>query len=202
MSIKPRYVSAVLAAGLVAAASALYAQGRTQVVFEREVIRIFVDEANITVKGNYFFKNKYHQPTSQRLFYPFPVDSLHPSPHSVTVHAEGKPVSFRDTGAGVTFSVTAPGSGSVMVTVVYEQKCLDNTGCYILTSTSKWEQPLKEADFEVYVPEHIELTSMAYEAESIQKEKNSVVHTLHKENFLPEKDLCLAWRLKASNHRE
>jgi hypothetical protein len=196
MSVNPKIVSVIIAVGLIAAASALCAQGRTQVVFEREVIMVFLDETRITVKGTYFFKNKHIRPVTQRLFYPFPVDSLHPAPDSVTVHAEGKPVPFRSTGTGVVFSVTAPAAGSVMVTVVYEQDCLDNTGCYILTSTSKWENPLKEAEFDVFVPQHVELTSMTYEADLVRKEKNYTVSTFHKNNFLPKKDLCLEWRLK------
>lgn len=191
-----RYPGIVLSALAVAAAPALWAQGAAPVVFEREVICIYLDEGRMTVQGTYFFRNKRDLPSTQRLFYPFPVDSLHPNPDSVAVRAEGRPVSYRNAGSGVTFSVTAPPSASVMVTVTYRQECVDNTGCYILTSTANWENPLKEADFEVYVPGNIELTSMAYEAEFVQKRKTRVVYTFHKENFLPDKDLCIAWRTK------
>jgi hypothetical protein len=169
---------------------------RGEIVFSREHIKVFVRTAEIRVEGSYAFANPDTTPLQQWLFYPFPVDSLHATVESVEVRSSGKDVPFHPRANGVYFCVSLPERGSVVVDVCYEQKCLDSSGCYILKSTARWNAPLEHASFEVHVPNTIELDWMAYEAETVATANGSTVYRFSRDDFMPEKDLCLRWHVR------
>ncbi len=162
-------------------------------VFEREAIRIFVGADKVQVEGDYVFRNQSPSPQLQGLLYPFPVDSLHPYPSEIQIYYEGETVPFKKMGNGVAFRFEIPAQSKAKITVCYEQACFDNTACYILTSTSAWENPLEAATFEITVPKQIELKWIAYDIEETVEDPEKVIHKFSRKNFMPEKDLCLKW---------
>jgi hypothetical protein len=168
-----------------------------QVRFEREFIRVVVKANGIRVEGTYVFANDSPAPLAAPLFYPLPVDSLHPWPTSIGVYsADGEEVEFsRSRPDGVRFRVELPAGGHGSVRVVYEQPSLDGSACYILTTTSAWHRPLERADFEIVVPAGVEIESMAYEADDVVVRENDRVYILTREQFMPAKDLCMRWRI-------
>lgn len=195
----PGPVTRIIVVIMIASGSTLFAQGGSQVVFEREVIKIFVDTSSVRVDGTYVLKNTASSPRVQRLFYPFPIDSLHIFPSRIAVRQDGDSIAYRITAKGVVFPVNIPANDSATFRVTYEQDCLDNAACYILTSTVVWKEPLKTAQFEVNVPDNIELTWIAYEVQKVKKEKGGLVHAFGQKDFMPDKDLCIRWRVRAGN---
>lgn len=162
--------------------------------FESETIRVYVRPELVRVEGSYTFVNPSPAGRRQALFYPFPTDSLHPMPTDVKVRIGDEVVSFTEMRRGVLFSVPFPPSGPVTVAVAYEQAALDRTACYILTTTSAWEAPLREAHFEVHVPAGLELVTSSYEFDTVEHTEGGRVHRFSRYDFMPEKDLCLEWR--------
>jgi hypothetical protein len=163
-------------------------------VFARESIAVFVDVRFLRVEGVYEFKNESKAPYSQSLFYPFPVDTLHPPPGYVSVRQGDRPIRFRKRRNGVSFPVDLPAGSTATVRVVYEQECYDNTGCYILTSTSAWNRPLEAAEFEITVADGVELEWVAYDVTPAPDRSGARVYRFSRTDFMPEKDLCLRWR--------
>lgn len=187
--------------GLLAALAAQAARAQpevrqAEVRFEREFIRVVVGADGIRVEGTYVFKNDSATPRIAPLFYPFPVDSLHPWPTSISVYSpDGEEVEFSRPGNdGILFRVDLPAAGHGSVRVVYEQPSLDGSACYILTTTSAWHHPLERADFEIVVPNDIEIESLAYEAGDVVVRKHDRVYVIAREQFMPTTDLCLRWR--------
>jgi hypothetical protein len=167
--------------------------GQQPVEFARERIVIFVDGANIAVDGYYVLKNPTPRDRIQSLFYPFPVDSAHTFPDSISVWQNEEPVPFERVVDGVVFSVEIPAEKSVGFRVVYRQTCFDNTGCYILTTTSAWSRPLEWADFEIIFAEGVELEWASYELTPISKSEGLSRYEFSREDFMPDKDMCMRW---------
>jgi len=188
--------------GLLAALAAQVASAQPEVRepevrFEREFIRIAVKADGIRVEGTYVFKNDSPTPRVAPLFYPLPVDSLHPWPTFIGVYsADGEEVEFSQPRPdGVLFRVELAAAGHGRVRVVYEQPSFDRSACYILTTTSAWRRPLERADFEIVVPADIEIESLTYEADDLVVRENERVYVITREQFMPAKDMCMRWRI-------
>ncbi|UCG52668.1 MAG: hypothetical protein JSW58_03715 [Candidatus Latescibacterota bacterium] len=164
------------------------------VVFEREHIKIFVSEGRVRVEGLYVFANHSATMRHEGLFYPFPIDSLHPEIENVTVHIEGDTASHQHVEDGIVFVVRVPGHGSAVIEVIYEQTCLDRSACYILTSTAFWDRPLERAGFEIHVPGDFELEWVAYDVDTVSVDRDTRIHEFVRTDFMPDKDLCFRWR--------
>jgi hypothetical protein len=173
------------------------AQDRPAIIFESEEIAVYVDEHYLMVEGVYVFRNGSLVPHKQPLFYPLPVDSLHLFPGHIVVRQEGRTIPYRTREDGVTFSVDVPPNGTASVNVAYNQECLDNSGCYILTTTSAWNRPLESADFEITIAEGIELEWVSYDAVLTDSLGKTRTYEFRKRDFMPERDLCMRWRVVA-----
>jgi hypothetical protein len=187
---------AILSLLLCAALAAGYESPSTGIRFQKEHIKVFVGSKSIRVQGLYTFVNPDPAPRREALFYPIPVDSLHPPQDYVLVRIGNRSIPTKNMEGGVGFGVEVPGSGSLAVEVIYEQTCLDRSGCYILTSTAEWKAPLEHASFEIHVPDSIEIEWMAYDAGAKDAGRKERVYAFSRDDFMPEKDLCLRWRVR------
>lgn len=169
---------------------------REGIRFQKEHIRVFVRPKSIRVQGLYTFVNPEPSPRRENLFYPIPVDSLHPPQDYVLVRVGERTVQNKPAGNGVVFAIDVPANGSLAVEVIYEQTCLDGSGCYILTTTAEWKEPLEHASFEIHVPDSIEIDWMAYDARAKGGGRKEKVYAFSRDDFMPEKDLCLRWHVR------
>jgi hypothetical protein len=166
------------------------------VEFIREHVTLSISDSTIAVEGFYLLRNTTSRNRIQPLDYPFPVDSTHLFPDSISVTYRQQPVDYAVKVDRITFSVEVPAGEQEGFRVRYRQTCLDNSACYILTSTSAWGQPLKSADFTIVVAEDLVLDWISYEAE---KDKSRAgTYTFGRDDFSPDRDLCLRWRDRES----
>jgi hypothetical protein len=92
------------------------------------------------------------------------------------------------------FSVEIEAEGAAGIHVIYRQACPDRSGCYILTTTAAWERPLESADFIITLAEGLDLEWTAYEVFPVDEEDGRRRYEFSREDFMPERDLCLRWR--------
>jgi hypothetical protein len=184
------------AGGGLPSAPAYGQQGKTAVAFTKEQVKILVGPGRICVEGTYWFSNHSDSPARQRLFYPFPMDSLHLRPEGIVVWLGEDAVPFRQMEDGVRFMVEVPAQGSTPIVVYYEQPCLERSGCYILESTVMWDVPLEHASFEIQVPDTLVLDWVSYRIDRVRKDGGLEIHEFSKDHFMPDKDLCLRWHVR------
>lgn len=184
----------VLLLGIVLFVCGAAAARNSSIVFHGEKIVVTVLGDRIRVSGDYHFRNPSAEAAELRLFYPFPVDSAHPFPDSTSVESGGVSVPFRAGGRGVAFTAEVPAESVRTYRVRYEQRCDVPEGCYILTTTAAWPEPLAEADFEVIIPEPYALVDLSYEAEKTEGGDGTDVYRFRRVRFLPDRDLCVRWR--------
>jgi hypothetical protein len=168
-----------------------------EVVFKAETVKVFVADGAVRVEGTYIFTTTSSSPQVAGLFYPFPIDSTHFFPDSILVSSSGHTLRFRNVENGIFFSIPLSADHLTTVEVAYYQPCLDNTACYILTSTAAWTKPLESANFEIYVPSDLDLIWMAYEVDDVAEDDDMVVHRFGRRDFMPDKDLCLRWQARS-----
>jgi hypothetical protein len=141
------------------------APAESKIVFNAETIKIFVADEEVRVEGTYTFATPSSSPLIAGLFYPFPIDSTHTFPDSILVISNGHTLPFRKVENGIFFNIRLTANDVTTVDVYYDQRCLDNTACYILTSTEAWTKPLERANFEIHVPSGFDLDFIAYEVD-------------------------------------
>lgn len=165
-----------------------------KVVFQAETVKIFIAVDAVRVEGTYIFTTISSSPVVAGLFYPLPIDSVHLFPDSIRVISNGHLLPYRKVENGIIFDLRLSMERATTAHVRYSQPCLDNSACYILTSTAAWAQPLERADFEIHVKRDLELSWIAYEIDEVTKDNNKEVHRFSRRDFMPDKDLCLRWR--------
>ena len=188
--------AAAILGAVIALPSDVHSQTHESVLFQTEVITITVTTGTVSVRGQYTFANVSSFPRFVTLFYPFPVDSLHPFPSHIAAVSGTDSVPFKRGRNGIYFAARLPREGSVRVDVSYDQPCLVPNACYILRTTAYWRVPLDEARFEVRVPPGIELRSMSYPADEVLADRDTLVCKFTRKDFMPVTDLCLEWQAK------
>jgi hypothetical protein len=169
-----------------------------EVVFKAETVKIFIDDGAVRIEGMYVFTATSSSSLVAGLFYPLPIDSTHLFPDSILVRSRGHALPFRMVENGIAFSIPLSADHPATVEVVYKQPCLDNTACYILTSTSAWTKPLENANFEIHVPSDLDLIWTAYDVEETTQHGDMTIHRFGRRDFMPDKDLCLRWRVHSN----
>ncbi len=172
-----------------------FSQGQT-IQFAREKITIEIHNDHCRLVGEYLFKNSADRLFQGSLYYPVSKTNS-PFPHFFKVtEADENQVSFTLGKDGIIFPIYVAAHDSTRYCVEYHQRTPDHFFEYILTTTKFWGQPLVAADFLIYVPEEFRLLSLSLDSDKSLKAENGVTHYIHREAFLPEKNLTLSWEDK------
>ena len=191
-------VAAVL--GIASFAPAGHPAPARPVEFVREHVTVSVHNDHVFVDGIYLLRNPDPTDRIQALFYPFPVDPAHPFPDSISVTYRRQPVEFTSTEDGIAFSLEIPAGKQAGFQVTYRQTCLDSSACYILTTTSYWNEPLQSADFAIVVADDLVLDWSSYELG--EENENGGTYTFGRDDFSPDRDLCLKWHSRSTTDTE
>lgn len=189
-------ISITVLAVVIALSNVAYTQTREAILFQKERIIVSVMTDRVLIRGEYTFVNMSSVSRSPRVFYPFPVDSLHPFPPNISVTSGDKRIPFKTAENGIYFTIKLLAESAANLNVSYEQPCLVPNACYILKSTAYWQTPLEEADFEIRIPPGIELKNMSYAADKVVKNQDTLVCAFTRKNFMPVRDLCFEWDKK------
>lgn len=172
----------------------LEASDQRPVVFESEKIEISIGDKRIRVTGTYRFRNSTSSTRLQGIYYPLPVDSSHLYPDRITVTSGPDTLTHEASPAAIRFKLALPPDSLVVFTVFYDQPCLVNDACYILTTTAVWDRSLDRADFEIRAPQGIVLDWVSYDIDEVAETDGEMIHRFSRQDFMPDMDLCLRWR--------
>ena len=165
--------------------------------FVSEKIEVDINDGFYLITGEYFFHNPYSAPIKRSLFYPFKLDSNLIYPDSIKVlDQENTNIKFIKSKTGIYFSLEIPSYKTVKYEVFYSQSTNSNKAEYILTTTQKWGKALKKADFVIILPFEFKLQFLSYEFDTVEKTGGKIIYKIHKENFMPVKNLVVEWARK------
>lgn len=97
---------------------------------------------------------------------------------------------------GILFQIQVQPKDTVVIQVDFTQQTPYKVMEYILSTTSEWKSPLKEADYIIKLPDNLQLVNSSLGYDSTKNENKFNYFYLHKKNFMPEKNLIINWREK------
>ena len=166
--------------------------------FFKEKIIFRVGKEECRVIGYYYFKSNAPDSSVLNLIYPVSKNFHLPFPHffKVTTCDNDEPVPYRIYENGILFQIHMPPYGFRTCSVEYHQKTPRNTMEYILTSTSRWKQPLQSADFIIEIPDDINLKTISLPQNGCQKEAEKTIYRINRQEFMPDSNLIIKWGIK------
>lgn len=155
--------------------------------FFKEDVIIEVLDGRVRVTGIYFFENLTQIGKRIKFYYPFPVDSNHHYPDTISLSYP-----YKKDSAGVFFSISLRPNSIDSFKITYEQQIENPFFRYITTTTIVWKRPIKEARFTIVAPETVSLRTNY----SFSERKNIDEYWLYLiqiKDFFPEEDLIITW---------
>jgi len=166
-------------------------------IFLGEDLVFYISDSLCVLRGEYHFLNPSQNPVKTRLYYPFPVSEELPFPDEIEVLSmeTGHHLPLLGSETGISFLLTMEPHAQANIEIEYWQPAESQKFKYILTSTQKWGRALKWANYEIHVPEHLELEYCSLGWDTSWVEIEETVYSISKENYLPAQDFELRWGL-------
>jgi hypothetical protein len=166
--------------------------------FDREKIEIWAADGQIQVHGLYHYRNRFPLPISFSLGLPFPVDVMHPVPSTFSIAelsangSDSKDIAPRNYHGGIVFRLWFAPREEKWISVDYIQGAFQPSGRYILTTTSKWKQPIDQGEYVLHLAAAEELAASNY---ALQKDLSGPAkeYSFSRSNFYPVADWTFSW---------
>lgn len=169
------------------------------VSFDSEWIRLSVIGDSLEVRGRYYLLCREHSGKSVSLFYPFPKDSLLGGARMASVSAsvdgaEARSVEWEESrGAPGVRWRTPPCTGdTITIDATYKQKLLTDYARYIVTTTRKWQRPLRLARFEIRLPPGTAPTEFSFPFQT-REDSTGRYYAFETRDFFPDRDVIVRW---------
>ncbi len=164
-------------------------------VFLGEDLVFHVSDSLCVMRGEYHFLNPTNTAVKTRLFYPFPVSEQLPFPDKIQVMSleTGAHLPILGVENGVSFMLEIDAVSEANILVEYWQTANDHVFEYILTSTQNWGRSLEWANYEIHVPDHLQLEYCSLDLDSSWVEIEKRVYSISRENYLPVEELKIQW---------
>lgn len=159
-------------------------------IFFKENLKITLNEGEMRVEGDYYFRNQSNGSFNSPVFYPLLANELMPFPH----HIEVKGKKFYKSSEGIYWEIAFnKPQEEQKVHVLYQQKLLTSKAIYIVTSTQAWGTPLEWAEFEVNFPAAWGELKTAYPMTVVKEEKGRKYWHFSAKHFWPKQDMIFSW---------
>lgn len=165
--------------------------------FAEEQIDIHIYPDHVTIDGYYLFENPFPLSTTLELVYPLPRDPGIPMGTVRIVQQlkpEKKPLQHRKVDGHHRVTLPVSANGRTLVRTVYDQPAPQRRARYILETTQSWGRPFRYARYRVFTHGVI-LESSNY---PVQPHSGGYLG-FEKENFMPQKDWTVSWKVKADD---
>jgi len=147
------------------------------------------------VTGNYYLKT-----TGDRsiiLVYPFPVDSLYGEVDSIYIFnlTSNTPVEFLDKKKNsLVFKADFGEFREIEILISYRQRLLGSRAEYILESTKGWRKPFEQADYQLIIPNDLEITLFSIPPDETVIADEERVYYWSRKNYMPEINMIFEFR--------
>ncbi len=155
--------------------------------FFKEEVTIEITNGKARVTGIYFFENLTEIGKRVKFYYPFPVDSNHHYPDTISLSYP-----YERDSAGVFFTLSLRPKSVDSFRITYEQQIAESYFRYITTTTRVWKRPIKEANFTIVAPDTL-VISMNYAFSTSKQMDGNRFYFIQIGDFFPEEDLIIRW---------
>lgn len=159
-------------------------------IFFKENLKITLNEGEMNLEGDYYFRNQNDGSSKSLIFYPLLSNEFMLFPHYIKV--DGKEFRKRPDGIYWQMSFDKP-QEEQKVHVSYQQKLLTSKAIYIVTTTQAWAAPLEFAEFEVNFPSAWGQLKSSYPMTKIKEEKGRKYWRFVTHHFWPQQEMIFSW---------
>jgi len=168
--------------------------GAQNVILARENVVIHLDPVHLQANGEYYFRNTAAHEVSQVMFFPLPLltGDLKLDTLSITDASTGTPIrSFRRMSAGIFYQLTFQPQEQKKLKIYYSHDHNGKEASYLLMTHQKyWNKPVSLEEFSIVFDEKaITIDSLSYKPDKTVVEPDKTIHSWHKVNFQPDKEL-------------
>jgi len=168
--------------------------------FDSEWIRLSIAGDSLEVRGTYWLTCRRPTSAPTPLFYPFPRDSLLGGARMVSLMAcvdrgESAPATWKEIPGiwGVRWVVSPCSGDTIRLDAVYRQRIRTNYARYIVTTTQKWDRPLRRARFEIRLPAGAEPEEFSFPF-TLKEAGGDRYYGFEAEGFFPDHDIVVRWK--------
>lgn len=183
----PKAVRILLVSGLYLS-RVLSVHSQDQLKFDEEYLTFKLSRNLFQVSGVYLFSAK--DSIEYPILYPFPVDSVFGKAFDISLKdvKTRKDLPFIMAKDSTHIRFRAKVSGSSQLLIGYSQVLKSNRAKYILTTTQNWNNPLKNADYQLVVDSGIVITSFSIEPQKRIVQRGKTIYFWQKKDFMPVTD--------------
>lgn len=175
--------------------SSLFTLHAQDISFFKENITMKIEQDYFYITGNYFLKTTGDQ--SIILVYPLPVDSLYCEVDSINIFnlTTDEPVKILERKKDVAvFKLEFAEYKEVELLISYRQKLLGDRAEYILESTVSWRKPLEQADYQLIVPEGLEIINFSIAPGDSISAGEETIYYWSKKNYMPDRNMVFEFK--------
>jgi hypothetical protein len=168
--------------------------------FYKESITMKIDKGCFYVNGTYYLSSPADD--TLLLFYPFPSGPEFRCADSILVYnlSSGDTIKMLNSEKDkIVFLFPMRGGQEETIQISYSQELYSNKARYILKSTLAWREPLKEAYYQLIVPDDIRISSFSYPPDDSLQAGSEWVYYWRRFDFMPPEDLIFHFRKAEDN---
>lgn len=153
------------------------------------------------VEGDYYFRNATDKPVRQTLLYPFPGEAAYGTISCISIMQGNDSISFKKTLRGILFTVTAAARQEVTYRIGYCQQLIADSACYIITTTQRWKEPFEWANYQLRIPDSLNLEMTSIIPDSTSQAADSISLFWSRLHFMPRGIFCFATAKRIYRHK-
>lgn len=165
--------------------------------FYREDLHFVLTDSTFFVDGLYFLRNTSDKTYYQRLFYPFPQDSLYGKVDAVFCENISRSDSSRViqwNQRGAHLLVIIPAQDTTVARIGYKQNLKNGKAEYILETTSFWGRGFEQAYYDLTFTKTIKIDSLSYLPDDLEETETSYKLIWMKKDFLPLQNFIVVFK--------
>jgi hypothetical protein len=158
--------------------------------FAREEVLMHIQPGAVEITGMYHFTNSLPNPSTAVIYYPFPLDSIHEWPDSVSIPG----YEFERGDSGVSFRMRFRPQTEDSFLAYYRQPLHGREARYIVTTTQVWKRAIDRAQFRITVPADFKNVRLNYKPNAVDRTDSTVIYSFARRRFFPDKDVIVTWK--------
>ncbi len=168
-------------------------------VYLGEDVVFYLSDSLCVVRGEYHFVNPASVSVKERKYYPFSVSDAKPFPDEIIVLSmeTDKHLPLLGYKSGILFSLVMEPKSETTLHVEYWQAADSNAFDYVLPTAQRWARTLKWVNYEIHVPDHIQLDYCSLPLDTSWQEIETTVFSFYRKNYRPQQRLELKWGLNS-----
>jgi hypothetical protein len=176
--------------GIILLTGSLPVWSQEKISFFEEYIDFELDSIHFSINGIYSFKNLSEKRVSQRIIFPFAVETNQIDSIHILNLNDLNQIQFQRLKNAIEFYIIVAPCDTIDVNIFYRQK-VTKTNTYIITSTQSWNKPLEKAVYTLISSLLVNEKQFSYPFVYKDVVNGKFLYRWEETNFMPDKEFIV-----------